>query len=423
MISALKKRSIEEIELFDPELWIHHELIESGRLKLFGDVGFLYEIELAKRELSRFLNDLETFRKRTAYFEEVDGKKSYHYYISNICGKGQIGRSNQYLTHWWYPYKAKFHPQMTKALINWCGLKNGDTLLDPFCGSGTALVEAKTLGVNSIGIDISPLCKLISKVKCDILDISYEELKDYPRESILRFFDKRLKKVKHLSSSIEEFLASEGKEEYEFTSDKRIYDFYETAYLYALSDYTYIERDMRKGFNENLDEILNAIKKFGELKRSLDIQIGNHEVRLGDARKLPFKDESIEGIVTSPPYSIAVDYIQNDLHALKYLGIDPASLREEMAGLRGKKEDKVKNYYADMEQAISEMHRVLKKDSHCVIVIGDNVVNGLRLRNNEKFIELGQKAGFSFLKTIRRPILGGYAKLRYEYVILFKKEY
>lgn len=421
MISTLKKRPIEESELFDPELWIHHEFIESGRLKLFGDVGFLYEIELAKRELSRFLSDLEAFRKRTAYFEEIDGKKSYHYYISDIRGKGQIGRSNQYLTHWWYPYKAKFHPQMIKALINWCGLKNGDTLLDPFCGSGTALVEAKTLGINSVGIDISPLCKLISKVKCDILDLSYEELKDYPRESILRFFDKRLNKVKHLSSSIEEFLASEEKEEYEFTSDKRIYDFYETAYLYALSDYTYIERDIRKGFNENLDEILNTVEKFDELKRNLGIQLGKHDIRLGDARKLPFEDGGIEGVVTSPPYSIAVDYIENDLHALKYLGIDPSSLREEMAGLRGKREDKVKNYYADMELAISEMHRVLKKGSHCVIVIGDNVVNGLRLRNNEKFIELGQKAGFSFLKTIRRPILGGYAKLRYEYVILFKK--
>lgn len=423
MIPKLKSKAlISEKELFYPELWIHHELVESGRLKLFNDVGFLYEMELAKRELSRFINDLETFRKRTAYFEEVNGEKSYHYHISNIRGKGQIGRSNQYLTHWWYPYKAKFHPQMIKALINWCGLKSGETLLDPFCGSGTALVEAKTLGINSIGIDISPLCRLITKVKCDLLDLPFKDISKYPRERILKYFDKRLKKAKHLSSSIEEFIAQEEKEEYEFTSDRRIYEFYQTAYLYALSDYTYIQRDIVEGFNENLDGILNAIKKFDELKENLDLKLGRHEIKLGDARELPFKDGEIDGIVTSPPYSIAVDYIENDLHALKYLGIDPSSLREEMVGLRGKREEKIKNYYSDMALAISEMHRVLKGGSHCVIVIGDNTVNGERLRNNEKFIELGKEAGFTFLKTIRRPILGGYAKLRYEYVILFEKE-
>ncbi len=54
---------------------------------------------IAKRELSRFYDDLDTFRKRTAYFEDVNGQKSYHYYISHIEGKGQIGRTNQYLTH------------------------------------------------------------------------------------------------------------------------------------------------------------------------------------------------------------------------------------------------------------------------------------------------------------------------------------
>ncbi len=69
----------------------------------------VYELRLAKMEFSRFSHDLETFRRRIAYFEEVASEKSWHFYLSAVEGKGQIGRSNQYLTHWFYPYKGKFH--------------------------------------------------------------------------------------------------------------------------------------------------------------------------------------------------------------------------------------------------------------------------------------------------------------------------
>ncbi len=204
-------------------------------------------------------------------------------------------------------------------------------------------------------------------------------------------------------------------------SDPRIYNFLKTAYLYALSDYTYIKRDMVEGFNQNLNEILRNIRRFYALKNRFEIKLGKHEVREGDARELQFKDGEIDGIITSSPYAIAVDYIKNDLHALEFLDVDIPSLRENMVGLRGEPEDKVKNYYVDMEKSIDEMYRVLKNDSYSVIVIGDTTVNGKRLQNNKKFIEFGEKSGFAFLKTIRRPILGGFARLRYEYVILFKK--
>lgn len=65
-------------------------------------------------EFSHFRHDLETFRRRIAYFEEVASEKSWHFYLSAVEGKGQIGRSNQYLTHWFYPYKGKFHAKWEK---------------------------------------------------------------------------------------------------------------------------------------------------------------------------------------------------------------------------------------------------------------------------------------------------------------------
>lgn len=401
----------------DPSEWVLEGVPISAQLKLFDDVSFAYELKLAKMELSRFYNDLDTFRERTAYFEEIDGRKTHHYYISGIRGKGQIGHTNQYLTHWFYPYKAKFHPQMIKALINYIGLKEGDVLLDPFVGSGTALIEAKTIGVDSIGIDINPVCTLQSKVKCDLLELSPEDLRSVPRNKAFYFFDRRRKTLQNL----EKFVVNVSESRQELTLDERVYDFYLLCYLYALSDYTYIKKSMWWAFNDNLDAILRTVGKFDDLKKKLDIKLGKVEIKEGDARKLDLPDKSVDGIVTSPPYSIAVDYIKNDLHALEYLKINPGSLRPEMVGLRGNGDERVRLYYEDMKKSFEEMYRVMKDSAYCVVVIGDVTYDRKRLDIKDNFIAFAKQVGFSCVDVIRRPILGGFARLRYEYVIIFQK--
>ncbi len=122
-------------DLVDILAWITEGKSREVSLSLFEDVSMVYELQLAKMEFSRFSDDLETFRRRTAYFEEVAGEKSWHFYLSSVEGKGQIGHSNQYLTHWFYPYKGKFHGQMVKALLNFMAVTHRDTVLDPFVGS------------------------------------------------------------------------------------------------------------------------------------------------------------------------------------------------------------------------------------------------------------------------------------------------
>ena len=69
-------------------------------------------------------------------------------------------------THGFHKYPAKFIPQIPKWAINkyLSGSKNKN-ILDPFCGSGTTLVEGILAGYNTIGIDIDPLSAMISKVK------------------------------------------------------------------------------------------------------------------------------------------------------------------------------------------------------------------------------------------------------------------
>ena len=66
---------------------------------------------------------------------------------------------------WIYPYRGKYHPQMVRALLNIVGAKPGSRILDPYLGSGTTALEASLLGIDCVGVDISPLCVLLTRVK------------------------------------------------------------------------------------------------------------------------------------------------------------------------------------------------------------------------------------------------------------------
>jgi len=79
-----------------------------------------------------------------------------------------------YLTHGLHEYPARMIPQIAQRLIT-LYTQEGDTLLDPFCGSGTTLVEARLSNRSAVGNDINPLATLLIKVKSTPLD--FEKLR------------------------------------------------------------------------------------------------------------------------------------------------------------------------------------------------------------------------------------------------------
>jgi len=76
-------------------------------------------------------------------------------------------RAEDRLAHDWYRFVLSFPPHLIRNYAERFGLTSGATVLDPFCGTGTTLVECKKLGINSSGIERNPMAWFASRVKLD----------------------------------------------------------------------------------------------------------------------------------------------------------------------------------------------------------------------------------------------------------------
>ncbi|HOJ31211.1 MAG TPA: DNA methyltransferase [bacterium] len=384
-------------------------MANTKKLKLLDNIQFIYELALARLELHSFNSDLkvtndfrefelkddgnfETLKRRLAYFKTINGDYSDYYYLQKY---NQTKSVNQYLTHWIYPYKGKFHPQMIRALMNIIKIQNGETLFDPFVGSGTAVLEAQILGVNAIGLDISPLCVLISKVKTESVD-ALDEIKKYK----------------------DFYLFKKGGKE---PSDERVRNFYKVAEMMAHSDQSRRGKNFESSFVSDAIKMIASVEDYSNAIKKHNLKIGKTKILEGDARKTNLKDESVDGIITSPPYSIALNYVANDAHSLKALGYDLDKIKEDFIGVRGTGLNKFELYDNDMKKAYSEMYRVLKKDKFCVVVIGNVTFQGQEINTTQNVIDYCEKIGFKTIKKMEKIIYGLYNVMQKEYILIFQK--
>src|SRR5260370_3524387 len=71
------------------------------------------------------------------------------------------------VAHDWYRFVLSFPPHLVRKYVEKFGVCTGNTVLDPFCGTGTTVVECKKLGINSLGIEAHPMAAFASRVKLD----------------------------------------------------------------------------------------------------------------------------------------------------------------------------------------------------------------------------------------------------------------
>ena len=172
-----------------------------AKAELAGLLGLKVSLETeAKPYVTLYFDNvsMKTLQRRLAYWQrigddvleptlqiryEVTSDKENRLFDDDITNLPK-SRRLRYGPHGIHEYRGKFFPQLVKALVNSAGLPEGATVLDPMCGSGTTICEARTMGMKSIGVDLNPLSVEISQLKAGLLSITPEQLQSELKQLI-----------------------------------------------------------------------------------------------------------------------------------------------------------------------------------------------------------------------------------------------
>lgn len=361
-------------------------------------------------------------------------------------------------THCYHNYPAMMIPQIAERLINQYG-QNAKILFDPYCGTGTSLVEANRKNINAIGTDLNPLARLISKAKTtkidlQILDLYLKEFNDFlfylnfgvnKPNIIIPDFDnidfwfrqdiqEKLAVIQYFinniqNSDIKNFFNvafSETVRESSFTrnSEFKLYRMSEIQRQKFEPDvFTIMKGKLarnRRGLNEYLEETKDyncqsEIFNFNTVESIKNIE-----------------QESIDIIVTSPPYGdskTTVAYGQFSRLANQWLGIKNASqidrhlmggitqstitkigislvdnLIEEIGNKDEKRGKEVYSFYYDYFQSINNVSLTLKKGNYACYVVGNRRVKGITLATDKITQLFFEVNGFKHENTFIRNI-------------------
>ncbi len=323
-----------------------------------------------------------------------------------------------YLTHNFHPFAAKFIPQIPRLLIEkYSG--PSETILDPFCGSGTTLVEAKLLNRNSIGVDINGIAAFMSRVKST--KISDAELNltrplvHKAREAVIGFYATS-GGGRNLDSFSDESVAfaSSGYVLPEFPNrdhwfkpemlhelaairsailDEHCSSAMKDLLLLAFSSiivacsnqdsetrYAAVKKKLPPLlavtlFEKKLCEMVEKMRAFNREASEADAIVYCYDTR-NMSHLLP--PSSVDLVVTSPPYPNTYDYYLYHKMRMFWLGLDWENAKFNEIGSRlrhsSQRED-ISSYLEDMRQCFEEIWKVMKAGRRLAIVIGDSVID------------------------------------------------
>ncbi len=371
------------------------------------------------------------------------------------------------LTHGLHKYPAKFFPELPRWLIRRYSMEL-DTVLDPFSGSGTTNLEALLLKRNSVGIDVDPFSRFLSKVKVTPLEenelkycqiqllkqvVEYHNTKVSEKDIPLfpysdNWFNKEtILELAYMRKIITSLDASEDTK-----------DFFKICFSSIIRSVSNADDNctrtvIRKKLNKRVYPA-DALEKFVEtvlvnVPNMIDFsKICPRYIRIelppdNDARDIKYPVNYFDLAVTSPPYANAVDYPRThqlemywldlakgsltplkkrhvgtesvsakDYETLHLIGIQSADVILSKIFERDRRRAFIAyKYLEDMKSNLIQVRRVLKEGARYVVVVGNNKIRGEFFENWKYIIEMAEDIGFGIESYFGSEIIKHFIKV------------
>lgn len=313
-----------------------------------------------------------------------------------------------------FTWRGQFSPQLIEALLI-AYAKDGDRVFDPFLGSGTVLYEAGLLGLSASGCEINPAAVSFAKV--------YE------------LIGEPVKKRSKSLAQIEEFVKK-------YTTDlplqpaREILNFESDLLAYYENCKDKTTKIILNAFVVGLDfeskktDLKRILGVWGVLRSNIE-SFSSTKTKLqcfeADARKSPLETDSVDFVITSPPYINVFNYHQNYRKSVEMLGVDVLEVAKSEIGsnrkFRGNRFLTVVQYCMDMSQVFEELKRVCTLDAKVIFIVGrESNVRKTPFYNSDLLVKVAQACGLKLEGKQPRVFGNKFGVAIYEDILRFSIE-
>lgn len=340
-----------------------------------------------------------------------------------------------------HPYPAKFIADLPGAFLDALPVAPGTLLMDPFCGSGTALAEGQRRGLHTVGVDLNPIACLIARVKTAPLPAGVLVSADRVLEEAATV-DTVVPIIPNLThwfkKSVQVALARLMRAIDAAPEDHR--DFLKVAASSIIVRVSNQDSDTRYAAVEKQIDgaavptlFRRACERLFVALDARDYSFAPTEIIQGDMLALdPSHLRGRVGIfITSPPYPNAYEYWLYHKYRMWWLGHDPLTVKAQEIGARAhffkKNRHTAETFVGQMTKAFEKFRELAAPGAWVCFVVGRSVIHGETVDNAKIVEEAGKALGFELIYRGSRNVLStrksfnlSHANIKMESVIVMQ---
>ena len=362
----------------------------------------------------------------------------------------------QYLTHNIHRYSGKFIPQIAARAISLL-TQPGELVVDPYSGSGTTLLESALLGRRAIGVDLNPLAVLIARVKTTPIpeailnglthtlsnklatvgmvsdlplfrDLAEENVTGpdqdprFGHEWYRKWFQPNvLRELIAIDLAIREVEGQALRDvaRVAFSNILRRSSNAHSGYPNVMFD----KNVPTKG--SPIPPFIKTLEQTAEMVASLsNVSASWSDVNVihGNAIALPMGNDTVDALISHPPYVGSIPYAEYGALSLQWLGVDHKRLDRELTGGRRQSQDVLQRFEEAYHQMLKETQRVLRPGRHAFLMVGNPIVRGELVDLPQMTLKLACDAGLQLVAGTERHGINRRANnMGAEHLLFFRK--